>query len=71
MTASTEGQRSRWPLPASTVLTFYLEEDVGGVVHTHDQSARPQHVVGVGERDEDDGGQVVEQHDQKILQQRN
>lgn len=45
----------------------YLEEDVGRVVHAHDQRADPQHVVGVGEGDEEDGGEVVDEHDDEVL----
>ncbi|TNN38471.1 hypothetical protein EYF80_051373 [Liparis tanakae] len=42
-------------------------EDVGRVVHAHDQRARPQHVVGVGHGDEEDGGQVVDEHEDEVL----
>lgn len=46
---------------------LYLKEDVGCIVHTHDQSASSKHVVGVGECDEQYGGQVVDKHDEEIL----
>jgi dolichyl-phosphate-mannose--protein O-mannosyl transferase len=48
-------------------LAIYLQEDVCGVMHTHDQGSHPQHVVSVGERDERDGGEMVDQHNVEIL----
>jgi len=36
-------------------------------VRAHDQGAGTQHVVAVGERDERNGGEVVDQHDVEIL----
>ena len=34
----------------------------------HDQAARIHHVGDVGEADEDDGGQVVDKHNEEVLQ---
>ena len=36
-------------------------------MHTHDQGSHPQHVVSVGERDEGNGGKMVDQHNVEIL----
>lgn len=38
-------------------------------MHTHDQTACSQHVVGVGESDEANGGQVVDEHYDEILRE--
>lgn len=46
---------------------FYLKEDIWCIVHTHDHSPSSEHVVGIGECDEDYGGQVVDKHDDEIL----
>lgn len=45
----------------------HLYQHVGRVVEAHDQRSHPGHVVHVGEGDEGDGCQVVQEHDQKIL----
>lgn len=45
----------------------YLKEDIRGIVQTHDHRARSDHVVRVGKRDEQYGGQVVDEHDHEIL----
>lgn len=45
----------------------HLYQHVGCIVEAHDQRSHPGHVVHVGEGDEGDGGQVVQEHDQKIL----
>lgn len=37
-------------------------------MRAHDQGADTQHAVAVGERDERDGGEVVDQHDVEILE---
>ena len=36
-------------------------------METHEQGAHPHHVVDVGEGDEGDGGQVVQEHEQEVL----
>lgn len=33
----------------------------------HDEAADPRHVVDVGEADEADGGQVMDEHDEEVL----
>lgn len=48
-------------------INFYLQKDVGRVVQAHDQRSAPDHVVRVGEGDEQNGGQVMDQHDHEIL----
>lgn len=45
----------------------HLYQHVGRVVEAHDQRSHPGHVVHVGEGDEGDGCQVVQEHDQEIL----
>lgn len=44
-----------------------LEQEVGGVVDAHDEAADSRHVVDVGEADEADGGQVMDEHDEEVL----
>lgn len=44
-----------------------LEQEVRGVVDTHDEAADSQHVVDVGEADEADCSQVMDEHDQEVL----
>lgn len=48
-------------------LSFYLQKDVGRIVQAHDQRSASDHVVRVGEGDEQYGGQVMDQHDHEIL----
>lgn len=36
-------------------------------MHTHDQSTSSEHVVAIGDCDEEYGGQVVDKHDHEIL----
>lgn len=50
-----------------TIGARYLKEDIRGIVQTHHHGASSYHVVGVGKRDEQYGGQVVDEHDHKIL----
>lgn len=45
----------------------HLYQHVGCIVEAHDQRSHPGHVVDVGEGDEGDGRQVVQEHDQKVL----
>lgn len=49
---------------------LYLKKDVGRIMQTHDQCASSYHVVGIGECDEQYGGQVVDKHDHEILPSR-
>lgn len=49
-------------------INFYLQKDVGRIVQAHDQRSASDHVVGVGEGDEQYGGQVMDQHDHEILE---
>lgn len=44
-----------------------LEQEVRGVVDTHDEAADSHHVVDVGEADEADCSQVMDEHDQEVL----
>lgn len=48
-------------------MNFYLQKDVGHIVQAHDQRSASDHVVRVGEDDEQYGGQVMDQHDHEIL----
>lgn len=48
-------------------INFYLQKDVGRIVQAHDQRSASDHVVSVGEGDEQYGGQVMDQHDHEIL----
>lgn len=44
-----------------------LKQEVRGIVDTHDEAADSHHVVDVGEADEADCSQVMDEHDQEVL----
>lgn len=48
-------------------ISVYLQKDVRRIVQAHDQRSASDHVVCVGEGDEQYGGQVMDQHDHEIL----
>lgn len=46
----------------------YLQQDVRGVVNTHDQTSHTQHVIYIREADQAYGGQMMNEHNEEILQ---
>lgn len=58
-------QSRSWPRVGGPT---HLQQEVGGVVDAHDQAAHSRHIVDVGEADEADGGQVVDEHDEEVLE---
>lgn len=45
----------------------YLQQEVGGIVDAHHQASYSHHVVDVGEANEADCSQVVDEHDEEVL----
>lgn len=48
----------------------YLQQEIGGVVNTHDQAAHAHHVIYIWETDQTDRGQMMNEHNEKILRKR-
>lgn len=46
----------------------YLQQEVRGVVNTHDQTSDTQHVIYIREADQAYGGQMMNEHNEEILQ---
>lgn len=46
----------------------YLQQEVRGVVNTHDQTSHTQHVIYIRETDQADCSQMMNEHNEEILQ---
>lgn len=47
---------------------MYLQQYICSVVEAHDERAHPSHVIHVREGDQGDGGNMVHEHEQEVLQ---
>ncbi len=53
----------------NNVVRSHLQQEVRWVVNTHDQTPHTQHVIYIRETDQADGGQMMNEHDEEILQE--